>query len=142
MSQVTSGEFVAQWVAKALERQFTSGQGIGQLVDGSLAAGIWFETIFGKSIIAHAAIPEPGFLSREFLWYIFFYPFQECGCEEILAPVSLDNLSAQRFVIRLGFSPKVTLEESPGKVTIVYSINQDACRWLQLKEHLNGQRHQ
>ena len=139
MSQVISGEFVAQWVAKTLGRQFTSGQGIGQIANGSLVAGIWFEVAYGQSMVAHAAIPEPGFLSREFLWYIFFYPFQECGCEEILAPVSLDNLSAQRFVIRLGFSPKVTLEESPGKVTIVYSINQDACRWLRLKENPYGQ---
>lgn len=141
MSQVVSGEFAAQWVAESIGRQFSGGQGIGQITNGKLVAGIWYETIFGQSMVAHAAISAPGFLSREFLWYMFFYPFQECNCEEILAPVSLDNLSAQRFVLRLGFSPKVTLEESPGNVTIVYSISKHACRWLQLKEHLNGQRY-
>lgn len=139
MTQVVSGEFAAQWAAKSLGRQFSSGQGIGLLDNGSLVAAIWYEAIYGQSIVAHAVIPAPCFLSREFLWYIFFYPFQECGCEEILAPVSLDNVSAQRFVLRLGFSPKVTLEESPGQVTVVYSMSRETCRWLRLKEKPYGQ---
>lgn len=137
MSQVVTGEEVAAWVAGHLSREASSGRGVGLLHDSNLVAGAWFETIFGQTMVAHIAIPAPVFLSREFLWYIFFYPFQECDCEQILAPVAQSNLAAQRLVLRLGFSPKETLEEGPD-ATILFLMTRDACRWLKLKESRNG----
>ena len=137
MSQILIGEGVVAWVAGHLHREATSGQGIGLAHDGRLVAGAWFETIFGRTMVAHIAIPAPVFLSREFLWYIFFYPFQECDCEQILAPVAASNHAAQRLVLRLGFSPKETLEEGPD-ATILFLMERSSCRWLKLKESRNG----
>ena len=137
MSQLLTGEEVVAWVAGHLSREASSGQGIGLLHDSNLVAGAWFETIFGQTMVAHIAIPAPVFLSREFLWYIFFYPFQECDCEQILAPVAQSNLAAQRLVLRLGFSPRETLEEGPD-ATILFLMERSSCRWLKLKESRNG----
>ena len=137
MSQLVIGEGVVAWVAGHLHRETTSGQGIGLAHDGRLVAGVWFETIFGQTMVAHIAIPAPVFLSREFLWYIFFYPFQECDCEQILAPVDRYNLQAQRLAFRLGFSPQVPIDEE-ANATILFLMNRKSCRWLALKEPCNG----
>lgn len=141
---VDADDYVGRWVAAKAELQFHPGFDVTLgLLDSSqgLLAGVLYRNFNGANIEAHiAAQPGANWLTREFLWAMFDYPFNQLGVQRITGLVPAKNLAARRFDEHLGFVIEATLEGAlPGDDLIVYRLRREDCRWLSLKGHRNGQ---
>ena len=125
---------------------FSEGRGVGLLEvdEGSgeceLIAACWFEKFNGVNMHMHiAAKPGRRWMSREFLRYVFHYPFNECGCKRVTGYVESTNYDARRFDEHIGFKLEATLKDAaPGGDMLVYVMFKDECRWLKIKPRNNA----
>ena len=104
--------------------------------DGELIAGVVFNLYTGPSIMMHVAA-EPGrrWLTRDFLYRCFAYPFIQLKCHRVGGLVREDNLDAQRFDEHLGFKKEglVRRGADDGTNLILYGMLKEECRWLEMK---------
>lgn len=126
---------VCTWVALRVdEESFGPGAvSIGLEEHGELIAGVVFNMYTGPSISMHvAAIPGRRWMTREFLWRCFAYPFIQLNCNRITGLVRVDNTSAQRFDEHLGFKKEGLIRRActDGTDMILYGMLKDECRWL------------
>lgn len=134
-------DLVGPWVTEKLGCSWNKGRGvtIGLLhPDKGLVAGVLFEDWNGANILMHvAAVPGRHWLTREFLWFVFYYPFEQLKVKRITGLVASTNLDAIRFDKNLGFELEATLKDAhPSGDLLVFKMTKDKCRWLSLrKEH-------
>jgi hypothetical protein len=103
-------------------------------------AGCFYEGWNGASILLHCAGEGKTWLNREFLWYVFHYPFEELKVKKILSPVESTNTECRKFIEHIGFSLEATLEDaSPKGNLLIYSMKREDCKWLSLKGKYRGQ---
>lgn len=130
-------ERVVKWVAERIrEDKFEGAVGIGLEEDGELIAGVVFNLFTGPSICMHvAAVPGKRWMTREYLWRCFAYPFLQLGCNRITGLVRVDNLEAQRFDEHLGFVREGILRRAcdDGMDMILYGMLREECRFLRIK---------
>jgi len=107
--------------------------------DGQPMAVACFDNYNEANINMHiAAVPGKRWLTREFLWYCFFYPFEQLKVKRITGIVASNNAAARRFDEHLGFTLEATLKDAhPGGDLLVYCMTREQCRWLTLKEPRN-----
>jgi hypothetical protein len=117
---------------------FVAGRAVG-LIDvddetgqAEILACVWYEGYNGANINMHvAAKPGARWMTREFLWYVFHYPFVECGVKRITGLVPEMNYAARRFDEHIGFKLEATLKDAaPGGDLRIYTMFKDECRWL------------
>lgn len=135
-------DYVGRWVAGRVKATYRPGDTTIGLLDPvkGLVAGVLYQNFNTVNISAHIAA-EPGarWLTREFLHAIFDYPFNQLGVKRITGFVPAWNLAAQRFDEHLGFVREATLEDVlPEGDLIIYRMKRQDCRWLTLKENLDG----
>ena len=107
---------------------------IGLERDGSLVAGAMFDGFNGASIFAHIAIT--GQITREWLWFISYYPFVQLGCQVVIGLVNETNLAAQRFDEHFGFVEQARIPHAaPGGALIIYALKKAECRFLRRPAH-------
>lgn len=128
---------VIPWVGKRVdEDNFGSAVSIGLEEDGELIAGVVFNMYQKHSIWMHVAA-EPGkrWLTRDYLYRCFAYPFLQLNCNRITGIVRKDNLAAQKFDEHLGFKKEGILRKGAddGTDLILYGMLKEECRWLELK---------
>ena len=125
---------VVSWVAERIDEQrFEGAVGIGLEEDGELIAGVVFNMYTGPSISMHvAAVPGRRWMTREYLWRCFAYPFLQLGCRRITGLVRVDNLEAQKFDEHLGFKREGLLRQAcdDGTDMIVYGMLKSECRFI------------
>jgi len=129
---------VVQWVGERVdENDFGSGAvGIGLEEDGELIAGVVFNMFTGGSISMHvAAVPGKRWMTKDYLWRCFAYPFLQLKCNRITGLVRTDNLEAQKFDEHLGFKREGLLRRAceDGTDMIVYGMLREECRFLGIK---------
>lgn len=121
------------------ENDFGSAIGIGQYKDGKIIAGVVYNLYNGPSICMHVAA-EPGsrWLTRDFLFRVFAYPFIQLGCNRVTGLVRTDNMEARRFDEHLGFKQEGVIRKgaSNGMDMILYGMLKEECRWLELKDEI------
>jgi RimJ/RimL family protein N-acetyltransferase len=121
------------------ENDFGSAIGIGQYKDGKIIAGVVYNLYNGPSICMHVAA-EPGtrWLTRDFLFRVFAYPFIQLGCNRVTGLVRTDNMEARRFDEHLGFKQEGVIRKgaSDGTDMILYGMLMEECRWLELKDEI------
>lgn len=128
-------ERVIRWVgARIDEDNFGPGAiGIGLEEEGKLIAGVVFNMYTEASICMHVAA-EPGkrWMTREYLWRCFAYPFLQLNCNRVTGLVREDNLEAQRFDEHLGFKREGLIRKGcvDGSNLILYGMLKEECRWL------------
>ena len=131
-------ERVIKWVGDRVnEDEFGVGAvGIGLEENGELIAGVVFNMYTKASICMHVAA-EPGrrWMTKDFLWRSFAYPFIQLGCNRITGLVREDNLDAQRFDEHLGFKREGLIRKgcTDGSNMILYGMLREECRWLEIK---------
>jgi RimJ/RimL family protein N-acetyltransferase len=136
MKRVIYGENdrVVSWVAQRIDEQrFEGAIGIGLEEDGELIAGVVFNMYTGPSICMHvAAVPGRRWMTREYLWRCFAYPFVQLGCHRITGLVRVDNLEAQKFDEHLGFKREGLLRRAcdDGTDMILYGMLRDECVYI------------
>lgn len=129
---------ICKWVGDRVdETDFGSGAvGIGLEENGELISGVVYNMFTGPSICMHvAAVPGKRWMTREYLWRAFAYPFIQLKCHRITGLVRVDNLEAQRFDEHLGFKKEGLLRRActDGTDMILYGMLKDECRWLGVK---------
>ncbi len=138
--------FVGTWVAGqlgngAVYRPADGDKAIGLIdPDKGLIAGVLYQNFNGVNISAHiAAVPGANWLTRNFLWVMFDYPFNQLGVKRITGVVPASNLAARRFDEHLGFVHEATLKDAlPDGDLLLYVMWRENCRWLALKEKVHG----
>ena len=131
-------ERVLKWVGdRTDEDDFGPGSiAIGLEEDDELIAGVAFNMYTKASICMHvAAMPGKRWMTKDFLWRSFAYPFIQLGCNRVTGLVREDNLAAQRFDEHLGFKREGLLRRActDGQNMILYGMLREDCRWLEIK---------
>lgn len=139
---IFDAEVVGPWVMDRIQGTWITGLGtaIGLLEfdkEGKtckLIAGVVYESFNGRNIVAHiAGIEGKRWLTRDFLWYIFYYPFEQLQVRRITAITGSTNYPAQKFLQHIGFTLEATLKEAnPSGDSLVYRIFREDCKWLTL----------
>ena len=84
----------------------------------------------GASVVMHMA-GEPGWIDKAILHAAFDYPFNEMGCNQVLAFVPSGNTSALEIEPRLGFEVVIELQGAhPDGSLFVMRMTRDNCKWL------------
>jgi len=128
------GERVAKFVARELGiKTWSNPVGIGIEEDGEMLAGVVYDYFNGRNICMHvAAVEGKRWMTREFLWYAFYYPFVELGCDRVTGLVPESNLDARRFDQHLGFILETKLQDAhPDGDLLVYKMMKQDCRFLE-----------
>ena len=81
------------------------------------------------------AVPGKRWMTKDFLWRCFAYPFIQLQCNRITGLVRVDNLAAQKFDEHLGFVKEGLLRKAAkdGTDYIVYGMLREECRWLEIR---------
>lgn len=134
---------VIAFVSKKLEEynfQETA-SGIGVESDGELIAGVVFDGYTEAGMNIHvAALEGRHWLSREFLYSVFAYPFIQLKCNRVTGLVRADNFKAQKLDEHLGFVKEGLIRRgcSDGTNMILYGMLKEECRWIHQKEQVYG----
>lgn len=128
------GSPVVEWVAKRTNEfgNFGCAQGIGWLREGEIVAGVVYAEFNGPNVVCHIASDRSRrWLTREFLWAIFDYPFNQMGCNRITVCVGQGNADSTRFVKHLGFTIEAVLEGAhPTGALQIFRLWKSDCRWI------------
>jgi RimJ/RimL family protein N-acetyltransferase len=124
---------IGEWIAKKTDSEYREGSKcIGLEKDGEIIAGVLYDWFNGSSVYAHIAIEGP--INREFLWFIFYYPFEQLGAKVIIGLVAEDNKKAQQLDEHLGFVLNSIIPQGhPSGGLFIYTMNKNQCRWLNVK---------
>ena len=115
-----------------LKSTFPEASAIGLEQDGEIIASVVYDNYNKASICMHvAAVPGARWMTKEYLYAAFAYPFLQLKVEKIIGLVGSQNLVAQRFDEHLGFTveAKVTNAHPEGDL-LIYSMAKGDCRWL------------
>lgn len=140
MKRVITGhdDLFGPWLMERINGQWIPGRGstIGLWEDsvGPVACCL-YESCNGASVLGHLAGTGRRWMNREFLWYCFYYPFEQLKVNKILGLVESTNEAAIRLDEHLGFTLEATLKDAaPKGDLLIYSMTKDQCRWLNLKD--------
>lgn len=88
----------------------------------------------GGSIWGSAAGFKAGWLSRELLWFMFSYIFNQLECRALFTRTAEDNERSINFQFKLGFERIYRLEHvySDGRAQIIFRMLPEQCKWLSL----------
>lgn len=128
------GKGVVEWVARQTNEfgNFGTDIGIGWQKGGRIVAGVAYADWNGPNVVCHIASDgSRRWLTREYLWTIFDYPFNQLGCKRITVCVGHGNADSTRFVKHLGFTLEATLEDAhPTGALQVFRLRKHECRWI------------
>lgn len=128
------GRGVVEWVAKRTNEfgRFGTDIGIGWAKAGELVAGVAYADWNGPNVVCHIASDgSRRWLTREYLWTIFDYPFRQLKVRRITVCVGEGNSASRRFVEHLGFRLEATLRAAhPTGDLLVYVMMKEWCRWI------------
>jgi L-amino acid N-acyltransferase YncA len=113
---------------------------LGQVIDNELRAVVVYCNFQGKSCQTHICSVGSNWMSKEFLWAMFDYPFEKMGLKVILGVISGNNEKSLKLSRKLGFKDvaKIPDAHDDGDLVIL-TMRPDECRWLTLGAR-NGRR--
>lgn len=134
------GPWLAARMPDGLDWKPGMGSTIGLLdEEKGILASCLYENGNGKSIIVHIAGEGKSWLNREFLWFCFYYPFEQLKLHKIIAPICSSNKDCIRWTEHIGFLLEATLKDaSPKGDILLYTMVRANCRWLSLRKKLSG----
>lgn len=128
------GKGVVDWVASRTGEfnSFGTDIGIGWQKDGKIVAGVAYANWNGVNIECHIASDgSKRWLTREYLWTIFDYPFNQLKAKRITACVGEGNTASRKFVTHLGFELEAPLEAAhPTGNLLVFKMFRKGCKWI------------
>jgi len=121
---------LGHWLCSRTGGEYTgSGAYIGLEKDGVIVAVSGYEDYNGASIRAHLA--ADGRLSREFIWYGFYYPFCELKVKKIIGLVSSKNEKALKLDKHFGYIEEAIIKDAaPDGDLHILTMTKEQCRFL------------
>lgn len=137
VKRIVIGQPVVEWVAKQTHEYGNFGLAVGFGIEqnGALIAGVVFNDYNGANINMHVASDgSRSWLTREFLWMVFDYAFNQAKVKRITGLVGEGNQQARRFDEHIGFVHETTLAQAhPSGGLMVYRMFKHECRWLNIR---------
>lgn len=138
MKKIITGEDerVAAFVADRIGMRgaFGSCASIGLEEDGQLIAGVVYTDYNGSNVAMHVGAIGRRWMTREFLWFCFYYPFEQMKVKRITGVVDDSNHAAKAFDENLGFALEATLENAGRSGNLlIYRMLKEDCRFLRMK---------
>lgn len=131
---IVTGKDVVDWVAKRTNEfgSFGTDIGIGWEKNGEIVAGVAYADWNGVNIVAHIASDgSKRWMTRQYLWTIFDYPFVQAGVNRVTVLIGEDNKASRNLAEHLGFELETTLKGAhPSGDLLVYVLWKQNCRWL------------
>lgn len=134
MKQIVSEpkDILGRWLCERTAGTYTGeGQYIGLLEDGQIIAVVGFEDYNGASIRMHVAAVGKRWMTREYLRFCFWYPFEQLKVKKIIGLVSSNNEQALRFDRHLGFVDEAVIKDAaPDGDLHILTMNKEQCKFL------------
>ena len=130
---IVTGRGVVEWIARRTNEfgSFGTDIGIGWARHGSLVAGVAYAEWNGPNVVCHIAAEGKHWATRQYLWTIFDYPFNQLKAKRITVCVGEGNRASRRFVEHLGFTLEAELAGAhPTGDLRIYRLWRDDCRYL------------
>ena len=125
---------IVDWVCRHCDADpRNASAAIGWLRDDDLTAGVYYEDFTGASITATIAMSPGAVMSKDFLWTIFDYPFNQLGCDKMVALIADANWKSKAMVERMGFTKEAEIANyyPAGEALTIYTITKQQCRFLE-----------
>lgn len=107
---------------------------IGLETDGKIVAVAGYDGYNGASIRVHLAVD--GKITPEFLWYGFYYPFEELKVKKLIGLVASTNHKALRLDKHFGYVEEAVIKDAvPYGDLHILTMTKDQCRYLTRKHH-------
>lgn len=108
--------------------------GIGMEKDGDLIAGVVYNEYNHVNINMHVAAVGANWMTREYLWMCFDYPFNQLKVKRISAFIEDENEDAIGFDEHLGFQYETRMKDAyvNGDI-LIYVMRREDCRFLDIK---------
>tara|TARA_R110000868_G_scaffold52597_2_gene165943 strand:- start:1598 stop:2044 length:447 start_codon:yes stop_codon:yes gene_type:complete len=134
--RIIVGRGVVEWIARRTGEYnlFGTDIGIGWHAKKEIVAGVAYANYNGVNVECHIASDgSKNWLTREFLWTIFDYPFNQLGVNRITVCVGEGNSQSRKFVVHLGFTLETTLQAAhPSGDLYIYRMWKKDCKWTSL----------
>ena len=102
--------------------------------EGKLLGGVLYEGYTGSMIFMHQAGFDKSWLTRDMLWVLFDYPFNQLSCWKVCGTIPSSNQTLLDFNKRIGFIQEATIAGGyPDGDLLVLSMTKEQCRWLKHK---------
>jgi hypothetical protein len=103
--------------------------------DERTQGGVVYTGYLGAAIILHMAGNETNWATRDFLWMVYDYAFNQLGVRKLLGIVSANNLRALQIDLRMGFKVEAKLAEvfPDGSDALIVSMVKRDCKWLRIR---------
>lgn len=124
------------WLCERTKGQYTPnvGQYVGLEENGQIIAVVGYDNYNGASLSMHVAGEGKRWMTREFLWYAFYYPFVEVGVKVIIGLVSGDNEAALKLDKHLGFEEACIIKDaSPNADLHILTMPREKCKFLSIR---------
>jgi hypothetical protein len=127
-----------EWVMARLNAVFTPKQDnvfSSYDSDGNIMGGFVLSHFIGGSITVHMAAQDKHWCSRDLLWIIFHYAFEQLGCYKMLTPLSSKMHDVIAMDLRAGWVLEAVVRDAyaPGEHMLILGMTKEACRWLNYK---------
>lgn len=127
-------EFQKEWAEQLLDIKLPADAVcLGQVIDGQLRAVAVFCEFVGNMCNFHLCSTGNHWMSKQFLWAMFDYPFEKLGVKVILAHVRGSNTKSLNLSRKLGFKELGRIPEAldDGDL-VIFTMQPNECRWLTL----------
>lgn len=108
-------------------------KGIVQVRGGEIIAAALYVEFNGTNVFVHLA-GKPGrrWLTRDFLFWGFHFPFIQMGCSRITCCVDACNADSRRFVEHIGWKYEATLKGAGvnGVDVRIYKMLREDCKYV------------
>ena len=123
------------WVMKRAQGFFIQGRDHSITMHNDLddvVGGFVIVKYLGHSAAIRMAGEDGNWCSRELLWMVFHYAFNQLHCGKLLAPVKSDMYDVISMDLRAGWQLEATLRDmfEDGTHLLILSMTKDTCPWL------------
>jgi hypothetical protein len=127
-------EYQKEWATKQLNIPLPNDAVcLGQVIDGELRAVAVFCEFEGNLCNFHLCSTGSHWMSKEFLWAMFNYPFENLGLKVILAVISGNNEKSLKLCQKLGFKELAKIPDATDNGGLaIFTMRPADCRWLTL----------
>lgn len=102
--------------------------------DGARAGGFALCGYLGAAMSVHMAGRDPRWCSRDLLWMVFDYAFNQLGLRKLVAPVASTNTIALEQDLRAGFRLEARIRDAyPDGDLLLLTMTRENCRWLNIR---------
>lgn len=106
---------------------------LGRVIDGKLRAVAVFCEFKGNMCNFHLCGTGNHWMSKEFLWAMFDYPFEKLRLKVILAVIAGSNKKSLRLGRKLGFKELAKIPDAiDDGGLVIFTMRPADCRWLTL----------